>query len=72
VAKGLTGNGTRMFLSAQSGVLTSLETDGLSWTPMPGSPGHGDGCYLSYDAGHRLLYASWMQDSGLWRAVVPK
>src|SRR5262249_54803193 len=35
---GATGSGTQLFVAGHEGVRTSPETDGTSWTLMPGSP----------------------------------
>ena len=78
IAGGLTSDGTTMFASrcffegfcaATAQVfLSSPETDGLTWTIMPGSPKIAMGGEMHYDSGHSLLYASTFQ-KGFWRVV---
>jgi photosystem II stability/assembly factor-like uncharacterized protein len=66
---GATGDGKDIFISGKDGIWKSPETDGLSWTVMPGSPSHGDGCSMdprTFDSDHHLLYLSCVND-GMWR-----
>ncbi len=77
IAGGLVGDGTTLYMSrcyfagfctpGSDFVLTSPETDGLTWTPLP-SPVVSQGGSLGYDRGHHLLYSSNGQ-AGFWRVV---
>ena len=78
IAGGLTSDGTTMFASrcffegfcdpTAQVFLSSPETDGMTWTFMPGSPAIGMGGEMHYDTGHHLLYASTFKQ-GFWRVV---
>jgi photosystem II stability/assembly factor-like uncharacterized protein len=78
IAGGLTGDGTTMYASRcffgdfcqpdTQVFVSSPETDGLTWTFMPGSPATSMGGEMHYDPGHNLLFASTF-DKGFWRVV---
>jgi photosystem II stability/assembly factor-like uncharacterized protein len=66
---GATGSGKDIYISGHDGVWTSAEDDGESWTLMPGSPTHSDGCSAdprTFDNDHHLLYVS-CHTGGFWR-----
>lgn len=73
----IVSDGTTMYASTCYGggvcdqirILTSLETDGRTWTEMPNVPKLNHGGNLGYDAGHKLLFSSNLL-SGLWRVRV--
>jgi photosystem II stability/assembly factor-like uncharacterized protein len=68
---GMTGDGTSMFSGGQAGFMQSAESDGLTWTLMPNSAKHSDGCAggVDPDPKHNLLYASCGID-GFYRVRV--
>jgi hypothetical protein len=76
IAGGLTTDGTTMYASRcffgdfcapdSEVFVSSPESDGLTWTFMPGAPKLGMGGEMHYDTGHGLLFASTF-DKGFWR-----
>jgi photosystem II stability/assembly factor-like uncharacterized protein len=71
---GITGDGTTMYASSNGGVFSAPENPGTQWTKM-NSPFNdlAEGCFLGYDFGHNLLYASCHGGkypngtNGMWR-----